>query len=224
MTDSTFTQAELEQISDHGYGFRFAITLLLGVAVAGGLTLFMHVLIEASHKELDESARIAMLDFVRVAREESSVKKQIKPTKPSMNNAPPAPPTPQTSESASADTAIAVSMPTVNSVNVEIGAIGINASDGNYLPIVKVAPAYPAKAAMNGIEGECTVEYTVTTTGATKDIRIVEGLCDSVFARASVNAAKKFKYKPRVVGGEPIEVPQVRNRFEFKLHNREDVE
>ncbi len=221
MANSVVTQSELAQISDHSYLVRVVLTFLLGSGVALGLTLFMHVLIESSHKELDESARIAMLDFVRVARDESSVRKQAKPAKPQMDNAPPAPPTPQASDSSAADASLSVNMPTVGNINVEIGAIGIGSSDGNYLPIVKVAPAYPAKASMNGIEGHCTVEYTVTTTGATRDVRTVDGLCPAIFARASIRAAKKFKYKPRVVGGEAIEVPNVHNRFEFVLHSKE---
>ncbi|NNE37745.1 MAG: TonB family protein, partial [Gammaproteobacteria bacterium] len=69
------------------------------------------------------------------------------------------------------------------------------------------------------IEGTCTVEYTVTTTGTTKDIRVLEDWCpDRVFHSVSIEAAKKFKYKPRVVDGVAIEVPGVKNMFIFELN------
>jgi protein TonB len=38
-----------------------------------------------------------------------------------------------------------------------------------------------------------------------------------VFERASVKAAEKFKYKPRVVDGEAIEVAGVQNKFTYEL-------
>src|SRR5690606_14553960 len=96
--------------------------------------------------------------------------------------------------------------------------------DGDYLPIVKVAPEYPSTAASRGIEGFCMVEFTVTTAGTTRDVRVVEGECTnkegkptSVFNRASIRAAERFKYRPKVLDGEPIEVPGIRNRFVFEL-------
>ncbi|MBN1239057.1 MAG: energy transducer TonB, partial [Gammaproteobacteria bacterium] len=87
---------------------------------------------------------------------------------------------------------------------------------GEYLPIVKVAPVYPARAASRGLEGYVIVEFTVTRTGTTKDISVVEST-SSLFERAAVDAAGKFKYKPRVIDGEPVEVPGVRNKITFVL-------
>lgn len=221
--DTTSLNYQISQATDHGYVWRFIVTFIVGVAVAGALTLFMHVLIESSQQELDESAKANFLDFVRVKREESSQRKQVKPERPKTESAPPAPPTPQNDQQQMADTGISIAAPEVSGIDVDIGGIGIGTGDGEYLPIVKVAPAYPVKAALNGKEGNCTVEYTVTVTGATKDVRLVDGLCEKVFARVSIAAAKKFKYKPRVVGGDPIEVPNVRNRFEFNLENAEEA-
>jgi protein TonB len=40
-----------------------------------------------------------------------------------------------------------------------------------------------------------------------------------VFDDASVKAAHKFKYKPRVIDGEPIEVPGVQNKFTYELED-----
>jgi protein TonB len=89
--------------------------------------------------------------------------------------------------------------------------------DGEYLPIVKVAPIYPRRAQTRGISGYCIVEYTVTTSGAIRDPRAVDCQPSGVFDKASVKASLKFKYKPRVVDGEPIEVAGVRNKFTYEL-------
>lgn len=208
--------------SDRLLPVRLVIAAVAGLAIAGLLTLFMHVLIEFSQQELVQTPRANMLDFVRVKREESSQRKKPRPQRPQNQEAPPAPPTPQAADQSMSDTALQVSMPTASAdVSVDIGS-GIGTGDGEYLPIVKVAPAYPIKAAAMSIEGECIVEFTVTTTGATKDVVTVPERCPKVFARSSVAAARKFKYKPRIVDGEPIEVPNVRNKFDYFLDKREN--
>jgi protein TonB len=109
--------------------------------------------------------------------------------------------------------------PTV-AVNVSINSSGLSSGDGEYLPIVKVAPIYPRRAQTRGITGYCIVTYTVMTTGAIRD-PYVENETDcspkGIFERASLKAALKFKYKPRVVDGEAIEVAGVQNKFTYEL-------
>lgn len=94
--------------------------------------------------------------------------------------------------------------------------------EGDFMPLVQVAPEYPRAAANRGIEGFVTVEFTVTTTGSTRNVVVVDavkkdGTPTSVFDRAAIQAAEKFKYQPRVEGGAAIEVHGVRNRFVFEL-------
>lgn len=50
---------------------------------------------------------------------------------------------------------------------IELKKTMINGKE--FLPVVKVAPRYPVAAVRRGIQGSCTVEYTVTREGATKD-------------------------------------------------------
>jgi len=88
--------------------------------------------------------------------------------------------------------------------------------DSEYLPIVKVAPVYPSRAQSRGIEGYCIVEYIVTSTGTTKNPKIVE-CTSSLFQSASLKAALKFKYKPRVINGTPIDVSGVQTQITFEL-------
>jgi len=96
------------------------------------------------------------------------------------------------------------------------GGTGFSATDGEYLPIVRVPPQYPARASENGVEGYVTVIFTVTAEGTTKDVRVVES-SHKMFERAATKAALKYKYKPRVIDGEPIESAGVRVRIEFQL-------
>ena len=92
-------------------------------------------------------------------------------------------------------------------------------TDGEYLPIVKVAPVYPRRAAARGIEGYVLVEFTVTATGSVRDPLVVEAKPPGVFDRAATDAALKFKYKPKVLNGEGMDVQGVRNLIRFELEH-----
>lgn len=85
------------------------------------------------------------------------------------------------------------------------------------LPIVKVAPIYPDRALEEGIEGHVLLEFAVTETGAVRDAVVLEANPSGVFERAALNAVGKFKYKPRIVDGKPVETTGVRNRFSFEI-------
>lgn len=42
----------------------------------------------------------------------------------------------------------------------------------------------------------------------------------SLFNDSAVRAARKFKYKPRVVDGEPVAVSGVRNKISFRIEKQ----
>jgi TonB family protein len=85
-----------------------------------------------------------------------------------------------------------------------------------YLPIVKVSPIYPQRAAAQGIEGYVVIEYTVTRIGTVSDVVVIES-SSRVFEQSALEAAVRFKYKPRVVGGETVAVSGVRTIIRFAL-------
>lgn len=101
--------------------------------------------------------------------------------------------------------------------DLQIGAGNLAVSDGEYLPIVKVAPIYPNRANTRGVEGYCIVEYVVTKSGSIRDPKPVDCQPSGYFETASVKAALKFKYKPRVIDGEAVEVAGVQNKFTYTL-------
>ena len=81
-----------------------------------------------------------------------------------------------------------------------------------------MAPIYPRSAQTRGIEGHCIVRYVVTTSGSVRDPQVVE-CSSSIFARSSLRASLKFKYKPRVIDGKAVEVHGVLNRFTYELED-----
>ncbi len=90
------------------------------------------------------------------------------------------------------------------------------AASRQYEPLVKQAPAYPQRALDKGIEGECTVVYTVNTQGRVEDPQVL-GDCHPLFVRPSLNAAKGFRYQPRIIDGRSVAVAGVKNTFRYRI-------
>lgn len=202
-----------------GGAFRLIVGFVVGLVITLFLFWFMQYMIDTADRTLDESDRGSLVDFVRVQRDESIQRKDRKPEKPpEPDQPPPQPPTPQLDNLDPSADKIAIQAAPVQTDIDMTGGFSLGVGEGDYLPIVKVAPIYPQRALSRGIEGHCTVQYTVTRQGTVRDPAVVENDCtSSLFHRASVQAALKFKYKPRVVDGQAIEVPGVQNRFTFKI-------
>ena len=194
---------------------RFAIAGVTALVVTFALLWLMQILIATGKDALTNSRDFRFVDFVRIKRDEVVNLDEDKPEKPpEPEQPPPEMPQPQVDP-----------LDTSNTVDISIGRMGMNLDptrgnfavvDGDYLPIVKVAPIYPRRAQTRGLEGWCLLEFTVTKTGTVRDARAIE-CTSSLFERASVNAAGKFKYKPRVVDGQEIEVPGVQHIIRFEM-------
>ena len=198
---------------------RLVIGIVLGLAVTAGLFWTMQYLIETADRELNEGAGGNLVDFVRLKRDESIQRRQLKPKKPPPpDTPPPQPPTPQLENLNPNAEKIAISAAPVETDIEMSGGFSLGVGEGDYLPIVKVAPIYPQRALSRGVEGFCVVQYTVTKNGTIRDPFVIEDQCtSSLFHRASIQAALKFKYKPRVVDGQAIEVPGVQNKFTYEI-------
>lgn len=192
-----------------GAGFALVTTI--------GLFYLMPLMIENAHRPLDEKPATRIADITMPKRDIETNVEEPKPAKPANPEKPPPDMAkPETDNTNVNPGAVNIAAPVTASIKIGMGT-GIGASDGEYLPIVKVAPMYPSRARSRGIEGYCTVEYTVTKSGSVRNPVPIDCSPKGYFERASVRAALKFKYKPRVVDGQPIDVTGVRNLFKYTL-------
>ncbi len=196
---------------------RYIFSVVVGVIVTLSLLFVMNILIVTGKQALTKPRDRAKLEFVRVKRNESLNVEDFTPEKP-----PKPPETPPETPPQDMDS-IDPSAPTINVAAPEVatdadigGPGGMNIAEGDYLPIVRVAPVYPARALSRGLEGYVDLAFTVTSTGTVRD-PIVTYSSSSLFERAAIRAVLKFKYKPRVVDGVPIDVPNVKTRITFKI-------
>jgi protein TonB len=196
---------------------RSIIGAVAAVPIALGLFYLMQSLIDTQFEQEDVKTR-KIADIVVPDKVIETNLKEVLPEKVEDPDEPPPDMEPLDFDT-DLDMSTANMAPTV-AVNVSINASGLSSGDGEYLPIVKVAPIYPRRAQTRGITGYCIVTYTVTTTGAIRE-PYVENETDcspkGIFERASLKAALKFKYKPRVVDGQAIEVAGVQNKFTYEL-------
>ncbi len=205
------------QFVQHPAG-RLVLAIVAAIVATFAVALMMQGLISSGGSVLQEQNYGKLVEFVHVQQDEEIQTKQRKPNKPPA--APKEPPKPDMPKP---------SMDMNNAQAMDIGALDIGADlsidsglsgsggDGEYLPIVKVAPQYPRRAAQKGIEGYVVVEFTVTTLGTVKDVNVIEADPPNIFNRAAIGAAQKFKYKPKIENGKAVEVPGVRNIIRFEL-------
>ncbi|MEX1309648.1 MAG: TonB family protein [Candidatus Sulfomarinibacteraceae bacterium] len=208
---------------------RTVIAVVLGSFVAAGLLFLMQALIASGQTAIVDKESTRIVDFVRVKREERLESKRAKPDRPpNPDDAPPEAPQPSMENTGDFGDSVQSVQATqsapvpVSDVDISVSpgfGIAAGSADGDYLPIVKVAPVYPRRAVDRGIEGYVIVEFTVTKTGAVRDPRVVEYEPSTIFNKAALDAALKFKYKPRIVNGEAIEVHGVLNKITFKLED-----
>jgi protein TonB len=197
---------------------RYVLGVILGATVTFLLFLLMQALIRSDRSPFDEGVTGRLVDFVRLQEDVDVQVRQRKPTPPPPPDEPP-PDMPRPDFDTSGST-VGVDIGAVNvNVDLNIGGVGGFSTDGEYLPIVKVAPIYPRRAQQRGIEGFVLLEFVVTQTGAVRDPVVIEAKPPGIFDSAAISAALKFKYKPKVVNGQPIEVAGVRNLITFELAN-----
>ncbi len=202
---------------------KVGIAGLLGVVTTFALLFLMYQLVNNDLGEMSQKKTVKIPDIVMTETKIETRYEDVKPEKPEAPEVPPDLPEPEFEAPRVSGEALNMSAP-IAKAGIDVGAGSLAFSEGEYLPIVKVPPEYPSTALSRGIEGYCTVVYTVTETGATRDPEPIPDQCvtkdgkpTTVFNRASVRAALKFKYKPKVVDGKPVEVPGVKNRFTYTM-------
>lgn len=207
-------------IGKTGSIFRAVAGIVVGLVITLMLFWAMPYMIETTDRQLDKAGSINLVDFVRLRRDETIHRRELKPEKPlPPQSPPPLPSTPQfESLNPTAETVAVSATPAETDIEISSAGFSLGISGGDYLPIVKVAPIYPQRALSRGIEGYCVVQYTVTRHGTIRDPFVIEDQCtNSIFHRPSLQAALKFKYKPRVIDGQAVEVPGVQNKFTYVI-------
>lgn len=196
---------------------RYSASFGFGAVVTSALLFLMQQMIATGRGALTDPPSFRLAPFYRVdSAPEPPASNRRKPERPQDREPPPRPETPSAGDG-SPTVSIRIDGPGTPRLNPGTLRRG-RMIDGDLVALAKVLPVYPAAASRAGLEGYVVVEFTVTRNGTVTDVRVVEST-DRVFERAAVQAAAKFRYRPRVIDGEAVEIRGVQNKLTFDLED-----
>lgn len=187
---------------------RYAVTVALATFITLGLFYVMHSLVLEREGTLDESVNRKVIDFVKLKKEsETELRKRTLPKKQQQEDEPPPPDLNLSNAPRPTGGELAFAGPSLD-MNVDLGG-GPNVgavTDAAAILVYAVPPIYPERAASRNLEGWVHVGFTVTPTGTVKDEYVIES-SSKIFNRSALKAIRKFKYKPKIVDGTPVDWP-----------------
>lgn len=204
----------------------YGAALLFGGPVTFCLFLLMANLVSQPAK-LGESSESRVIDF---SRNTSFNKVQTKTR--SLPKAPPkpqeAPKMPKIAVKAQVDAPapkMAMNVPAIsNSLSLGDGPYlggatggGGGSSDRAVMPLVRIEPQYPRKAAMTGKQGWVRLTFDVNETGGVENVDVVQSSPPRIFDQAAKRALLKWKYQPKLVDGKPVSMKGLKVQLDFKL-------
>ena len=201
------------------YLTRQLMALPLAAVVTFSLFYLMQYLVRNSDKGLDDAIMSAAIEFVRVKRDESSDPNKRKlPNRPEKPDTPPPPPPMNNSKAKPSADSLGIGIPDLGGGPEMAGGMNLAAgSDGDIMPLVRVAPQYPRRALSRGLEGWVEVEFTIDKLGLVVNPTVASAEPPGIFNRAALKAIKKWKYKPKIEDGVPVERQGVRTVITFEL-------
>ena len=70
--------------------------------------------------------------------------------------------------------------------------------------IRRVEPVYPPLARQTHREGQVELHAIISTDGTIQSLQVVTG--DALFLRSAVDAVTRWRYRPTVLNGQPVEI------------------
>ena len=206
---------------------RAVVSGLAGLTIAVLLFLIMHALIARSQRARSYPDAYPIVDFVRLTPEVQPPPRDERepPDEPDPPEVPPTPsltlqaanqpqlPAPQIEMAAAITSGPLLDM---TPLAAPTGSKQTVLSGHELMPLVRVPPRYPGRAARLQIEGSVTVEFTITTDGSVADPAVIESDPPRVFDKAALQAIVQWKFKPREENGQAIE-SRASQRIEFAL-------
>ena len=198
---------------------RWAISMGIAAGVTLGLFFFMSVLI-ATGETLSERLSVVKIVDATMPDIELEVIEEIDKPEPIEELTEEQPELQDKQINLDAGPSLNIARMSIDiDTGLQLSNASINAADGDYLPLVAIAPQYPTRAAQRGIEGWCLVSFTVNGLGSVEEetITVVDAEPPQIFNRSSVRAAARFKFQPRVEDGVGVAVSGVQYLFRYQL-------
>ena len=185
-----------------------------GVVIALLLFLFMNTLITGGRGQQGSASAGQIVDLIRVEDDNIiNTKERVRPKKPPPPKEPPPPPKLNVSNEAKPQkNPMRIDLPKIDVSGAAGGGPFIGtwepgdpAAEGEAVPIVRIDPQYPREALMDGTEGYVKFEVLIGPDGGVLDVKVTDAAPGRIFVRNAVRAVRRWKFKPKVVDGVPVE-------------------
>ena len=199
------------------------------------LLYLMQYLIDSGEDAITGQDSGRIVDFIRLKEEPALEVKKRKAKQPPLPDEPP-PPIAQQVAATTVDSAWTTRF-TPPTLNLNMSSTASFHSDGEYLPILKVQPVYPQRALQRGMFGWVVVQFTVDDIGRVIDPIVIENCVEiftynrtecldspgRIFDKPAIDAAAKFKYKPKIIDGNAIATSGVKHLISFELDEMQQL-
>ena len=213
---------------------RYISTFIISCLLTVIFFVLMQKMLNFEKQTLSTAHSLKGLDFVRLIREPRTEKKQYKTLLPEDPQPPKVKkPTPKLEQ-------LQVYKPVLHSISLPRPQLltNLNLNDALYLgsyqknapieqtlaideevvPLVRIAPIYPSRAARTGIEGWVKMEILINSSGAVEKVKILEAQPPNIFNRAAIKAMKRWRFRAKMVSGEAVS-RTAEQQMNFKLNN-----
>ena len=195
---------------------RLFISVFLAAIVTFSLFWGMQALIYMDKMVKPEKEKRQKVQLGEIRKATEAEQKVRKPPKPKEQEAPPEVAPPEMDNADNNAISLAPVTATVDT-GIKMGkGSGFSMSDGDFLPMVRMPPVYPRRAADRSLEGYVILDFTVNKLGRTENIVVIE-TTHKIFEKAAIKATSKYRYKPKVVDGDPQDVHHVRTLVRFNM-------
>lgn len=214
---------------DHRFvlpALRYTLAVIASLLISYALFYFMQSM--TIHDEFDTSliplSSPTHIEFVRVKRTERTEVIARKAPKPPKAKA--VPPSSYKSPQLEVEKPSSIVLPPMDiprfiGANIPTGDAAIPLSsvmvNEEAMPIFRIPPIYPQRAAKRGLEGWVEVEFTITAAGLVKNAHVVGASPRGLFDNAALRAISRWKFKPKIVNKVAVERYGVRQRIAFQL-------
>jgi len=193
---------------------RFISAAVAGIVMTTFLIFVMNYLIEVS-EAVESTPRPRMtLELGRQVEERDVIVEKQPPVMPSPP-APVPPLTPPTEPNVGTKFIGIRPAPPAPPGNNHIPPV-LGTANNALINIIAVQPNYPLIASQRGLEGHVIVVFDVTEMGTVRDVVVIES-SSSVFNKAAIDAAYRFRYKARMLDGVPQASSGLRKLFRFEM-------
>lgn len=186
---------------------------VLGTLFSVVLFALLYTAIHATHFSAEKREALQTIDFVRLKRD-SDVETLSRRKPPPPPAQPPPPAKMRVAAESVSQGMTGMEIPTLDlaatvaggPIAGQMGKSGASGMfDGDLLPLQRIPPQYPRDAARGGITGWVQLEVLVNADGTVRSAKVIDAKPRGIFEAAAVQAVMRWKFKPKIENGKPVE-------------------